>query len=92
MTHPTKKTLFDLAGGDRARIVRITHTTHPGLRSRLMDMGITKDAVLRVERHAPLGDPMQISIKGYHLALRLDEAKHIEVDCLDPDRDAAETR
>lgn len=50
-------------------------------------MGITKDAELRVERHAPLGDPMQISIKGYHLALRLDEAKHIEVECLEPDSD-----
>ena len=66
--------------GDVARIVRIQDKTSLSLRRRLLDMGITKGAVLRVERHAPLGDPVQIFVKGYRLAVRLSEARTIEVE------------
>ncbi|HNT89069.1 MAG TPA: FeoA family protein, partial [Candidatus Hydrogenedentes bacterium] len=38
---------------------------------------------IRVERHAPLGDPVEVIIKGYHLALRMSEAKDIEVEVLE---------
>ena len=75
-----KKTLYDLDMGDTARIVGIHGDTPVSLRRRLLDMGITKGAVLRVERHAPLGDPVQIFVKGYRLAVRLSEARAIEVD------------
>lgn len=75
-----KKTLFDLDMGEMARIVGIHGSTPLSLRRRLLDMGITKGAVLRVERHAPLGDPVQILVKGYRLAVRLSEARAIEVE------------
>ena len=42
-------------------------------------MGIVKGETILVERHAPLGDPMEYFIKGYHLALRKEEAANIEV-------------
>ncbi len=74
------KTLYDLGMGDVARIVRIHGNTSLSLRRRLLDMGITRGALLRVERHAPLGDPVQIFVKGYRLAVRLNEARSIEVE------------
>ncbi|MGI6137759.1 MAG: FeoA family protein [Candidatus Hydrogenedentales bacterium] len=75
-----KKTLFDLESGAVARIVGIQGNTPLSLRRRLLDMGITKGSELRVERHAPLGDPVEIVVKGYRLALRLSEARIIEVE------------
>ncbi len=80
-------TLFDLGDGAEARIVRINARTPQSLRRRLLDMGITAGAELRVERHAPLGDPMQIAVKGYRLAVRLSDARNIEVTLLSDSRD-----
>jgi Fe2+ transport system protein FeoA len=50
------------------------------IRQRLLDMGITRGAELRVERRAPLGDPIEIRVKGYYLALRHEEARDIMVE------------
>lgn len=75
-----KHTLFDLKTGDTAKILGIGTDTPLSLRRRLLDMGITKGAELRVERHAPLGDPVEIFVKGYFLALRMSEARTIEVE------------
>jgi Fe2+ transport system protein FeoA len=72
-------TLFHLVTGDRAEIVRIHGHGSQGLRQRLLDMGVTRGTEVCVERHAPLGDPVEVLIKGYHLALRMNEAKNIEV-------------
>jgi Fe2+ transport system protein FeoA len=74
------KTLFDLVSGDHARIVRVRGDGGPGLRQRLLDMGITRGTELYVERHAPLGDPVEITLKGYSLALRMSEAKQIDIE------------
>ena len=74
------KSLFDMEKGARAKIVRITGDGD--LRQRLMDMGVTRGTELQVERHAPLGDPVEILIKGYYLALRMEEAKRIEVEAV----------
>lgn len=49
------------------------------LRRRFVEMGIVKGETILLERHAPLGDPMAYLIKGYHLALRKEEAAQIEV-------------
>jgi ferrous iron transport protein A len=76
----SKRTLFDLVSGDRARIVRVRGESAPGLRQRLLDMGITRGTELYVERHAPLGDPVEITLKGYSLALRMNEARYIEIE------------
>lgn len=74
------KTLFDLVSGDVARIVRIRDNGPQSIRQRLLDMGVTKGTEIKVERHAPLGDPVEVRIKGYYLALRMNEAKEIEVE------------
>lgn len=74
-------TLDQATAGRRARIVRI----RPGggaIRQRLLDMGVTKGAELLVERVAPIGDPIEVFIKGYHLAIRKSEAAFIDVDYL----------
>ena len=73
-------TLFDLVSGQTARIVRIRNTGTRGIRQRLLDMGVTRGAVVRVERHAPMGDPVEIAILNYRLALRMNEAREIEVE------------
>lgn len=95
MTHHTLKTvrtLDTLGRGECARIVRINGSTPLSLRRRLLDMGITKGALLRVERHAPLGDPMQIYIKGYRLAVRLNEAHEVEVETVDAAEEMPDAR
>lgn len=50
------------------------------LRHRLMDMGLVPGADIKVVRFAPLGDPIEYQVKGYHLSLRKHEAQHILVD------------
>ena len=50
------------------------------LRLRLLDMGLTPRATVTVVKEAPLGDPIQISIRGYLLSLLMSEAKRIEVE------------
>lgn len=74
--------LSDLVTGQRARIRRIGVGGGEGIKQRLLDMGVTRGTELRVERHAPLGDPVEVTIKGYLLALRMSEARHIEVEVL----------
>jgi Fe2+ transport system protein FeoA len=49
------------------------------LRRRFIEMGIVKGETISIERHAPLGDPIEYFVKGYHLALRKEEAAQIEV-------------
>ena len=78
----TQRTLFDLVSGDVGRIVRIRGGGAKSIRQRLLDMGVTRGTEVRVERHAPLGDPVEVNIKGYHLALRMSEAREIEVEVL----------
>ena len=48
-------------------------------RQRLMEMGITRGTKISVERFAPLGDPIEISVRGYRLSVRKKEAEHIVV-------------
>lgn len=66
-----------LRPGQRATITRINGMG--ALRRRFVEMGILKGETILIERHAPLGDPVEYFIKGYHLALRKEEAAQIEV-------------
>jgi Fe2+ transport system protein FeoA len=66
-----------LRPGQRAVITHIGGTGP--LRRRFVEMGILKGETILIERHAPLGDPVEYFIKGYHLALRKEEAAQIEV-------------
>lgn len=69
-----------LQPGQRASITRINGTGT--LRRRFVEMGIIKGETILIERNAPLGDPVEYFIKGYHLALRKEEAAQIEVTLL----------
>lgn len=50
------------------------------VRRRIMDMGLTKNAEFSVTKVAPLGDPVQIKIRGYELSVRKDDAKIVEIE------------
>ena len=50
------------------------------LRHRLLDMGLTPKTSVRVEKVAPMGDPMELMLRGYRLTLRKEDARKIEVD------------
>ena len=50
------------------------------LRKRILEMGITKGSEVYVEKYAPLKDPLELIIKGYHISLRVEEAAQITVD------------
>jgi len=65
-------TLRDLRPGDQATVLRSGAGSEAG--RRIAEMGITPGTVVRVERVAPLGDPIDVRVRGYHLGLRRDEA------------------
>ena len=51
-----------------------------GLKRRIMDMGITKGVEIFIRKVAPLGDPVEVTVRGYELSLRKDDASMIEVE------------
>ncbi len=70
--------LSQLAPGDKARIAGFSL---PGESlSRLFEMGLTTGAAVEVVRFAPLGDPIDIKVRGYHLSLRKREAAGIQIE------------
>lgn len=71
-------TLRDVAPGRTATIVGFDGAG--ALRRRLMDMGITKGTTVTVRKVAPLGDPIEITVRGYELSLRKAEAQSIRID------------
>lgn len=72
------KQLRDLKVGDRA-VVRGLQGDR-AIRRRLMDMGLVPGVEVKVSKVAPLGDPVDIEVKGYHLSLRKDEAQVVLVE------------
>ena len=72
------KTLKDVKIGDTAKVVKL-HGEGP-VKRRIMDMGITKGAVVMVRKVAPLGDPIELNVRGYELSIRKTEAEMIEVE------------
>ena len=71
------KTLKEIKVGQSATVVKL-HGEGP-VRRRIMDMGITKGVELYVRKVAPLGDPMELNIRGYELSIRRADAEMIEV-------------
>lgn len=69
-----------LQSGQKATILKVNGTS--ALRRRFIEMGIVKGETILMERHAPLGDPAEYFIKGYHLALRKEEAAQIEINLI----------
>ena len=60
----------------------VKFTSKGNLFKRITEMGLTTGTVIEVERVAPLGDPVEMKVKGYHLSLRKDEASKIEVEMI----------
>ena len=71
------KTLKDVKVGQTASVVKLHG--EGAIRRRIMDMGLTKGVEVRVRKVAPLGDPMEITVRGYELSIRKADAEMIEV-------------
>ena len=72
------KTLKDVKIGGTAKVVKLYG--EGALRRRIMDMGITKGVEIYVRKVAPLGDPIEVYVRGYELSIRKDDAELIEVE------------
>ncbi|MBQ2717117.1 MAG: ferrous iron transport protein A [Clostridia bacterium] len=72
------KTLKEVKIGSSAKVVKLYG--EGALRRRIMDMGITKGTVVTVRKVAPLGDPIELTVRGYELSIRKSDAELIEVE------------
>ena len=72
------KTLKQIKTGESVKVVKITGTGP--VKRRIMDMGITKGTEIFLRKVAPLGDPLEITVRGYELSLRKADAEMIEVE------------
>ena len=71
-------TLKQVKVGASARVVRVHG--EGALRRRIMDMGITRGVEIYVRKVAPLGDPMELTVRGYELTLRRADAEMVEIE------------
>lgn len=72
------KTLREISVGGSAKVVKLHG--EGAVKRRIMDMGITKGTEVYVRKVAPLGDPVEISVRGYELSIRKADAEMIEVE------------
>lgn len=71
------KTLKDVKVGETAVVVRLHG--EGAVKRRIMDMGLTRGTEVHVRKVAPLGDPMELTVRGYELSVRKGDAENIEV-------------
>ena len=72
------KTLRDVKIGDTVQVIKLHG--EGAVKRRIMDMGLTKGVRLTVRKVAPLGDPIEVNVRGYELSLRKVDAEMIEVE------------
>lgn len=72
------KTLKDVKVGETVTVIKLNGTGP--LKRRIMDMGITKGTKLYIRKVAPLGDPIEITVRGYELSIRKADAENIIID------------
>lgn len=72
------KTLKDMGPGETATVARLLG--EGPVKRRIMDMGITRGTEIFVRKVAPLGDPMELSVRGYELSIRKADAEMIEME------------
>lgn len=72
------KTLKDAKVGDAVTVKRL-HGEGP-VKRRIMDMGITKGVEIHIRKVAPLGDPMELNLRGYELSIRKGDAEMVEIE------------
>lgn len=70
--------LSDLKVGQSCELLAL-HNDNPALRRRLLDMGLTKGVTVKVKKIAPLGDPIDIELRGYELCVRKSDLMNIDV-------------
>ncbi len=71
-------TLKNVKVGQTAKVVKIAGDG--AVKRRIMDMGVTKGAELYIRKVAPLGDPIEVTVRGYELSIRKEDAGNIEVE------------
>ncbi len=72
------KTLKESKVGDTVRVVKLHG--EGAVKRRIMDMGLTKGVEVKVRKVAPLGDPVEVTVRGYELSIRKADAEMIEVE------------
>lgn len=72
------QTLKEAAVGSTVKVTKITGAG--AIKRRIMDMGITKGVEIYIRKVAPLGDPVEVTVRGYELSLRKGDAEMIEVE------------
>ena len=72
------RTLKEVRVGEKVRIVKLHG--EGAVKRRIMDMGITKGVEVHIRKVAPLGDPIELTVRGYELSLRKADAEMIEVE------------
>ena len=72
------KTLRQASIGDTVKVVKLHR--EGAVKRRIMDMGITKGVEVHIRKVAPLGDPIEVTVRGYELSLRKADAEMIEVE------------
>lgn len=77
MSEPSNRTLADLKPGDSAVVTAVGGAD--ALHRRLLDMGLTPGVKITLQKTAPMGDPLEIHLRGYALTLRLDDARKIGI-------------
>lgn len=82
MEKQSMRTLRELEIGESAQVVAVGGEDQ--LRKHLLDMGLIPGTYVKLVKFAPLGDPMQLTVHGYELTLRLADAEHIQVKAIDP--------
>ena len=71
------KTLKEAKVGTTVKVVKLTG--EGAVKRRIMDMGITKGVEIYIRKVAPLGDPVEVTVRGYELSLRKNDAEIIEI-------------
>ena len=72
------KTIKDAKAGDKVRVVKLHG--EGAVKRRIMDMGITRNTEIYIRKFAPLGDPIEVTVRGYELSLRKADAEMIEIE------------
>lgn len=74
----TQRTLKDASIGESVKVIKLLGTGP--VKRRIMDMGITKGIEIIIRKVAPLGDPIELTVRGYELSIRKSEAENILID------------
>lgn len=72
------KTLREVKGGETVTVVKLNG--EGAVKRRIMDMGITKGCSVYIRKVAPLGDPVEVTVRGYELSVRKEDAQMVEVE------------